>query len=122
MSASIRVPLLFDYRLTAPIAGMVGQGISLHGLEFEVPLDIGKRGDNERCDASGHDCLDQLHACPSFRVSLAANTESSISWLLWIRWMMSTRRATAGSTAASTVAVRPSPSSTHPGSHPTTRA
>src|SRR5438309_398324 len=99
---------------------------SLHGLEFEVPLDIGKRRDDECCDASGHDCLDQLHACPSFRLSLAANTESSISWLLWtlfwIRWMMSTRRRTAGSTAASTVAVRPRPSSTFSGSQPTTRA
>src|SRR5437879_4573841 len=120
MSASIRVLLLFVAWERSV------RGTSLHGLEFEVPLDIGKRRDDECCDSSGHDCLDQLHACPSFRVSLAANKESSISGLLWalfwIRWMMSTRRRTAGSTAASTVAVRPRPSSTSSGSHPTTRA
>src|SRR3984893_18356683 len=115
MSASIRVSLLVVAweRLVS--------GTSLHGLEFEVPLDIGKGRDDECCDSRGHDCLDQLHTCPSFRVSLAANTESSISWplwtLFWIRSMMSTRRRTAGSTAASTVAVRPRASSKASGSH-----
>src|SRR5207237_5651814 len=129
MSASIR--LLLPFGGACPVTGTGTQidtekssekeAVFLHRLELEVALDIGERRDDECCDPSRHECLDQLHAWSSFRASLppvgasigtfAANMESSISWRLRTWWMMSTRRATAGSAADSAVALRPRPCS-----------
>src|SRR5947209_11907740 len=105
------------------VAAAQGKRWILHGLQLEVPADVGKRLDDQRRDPCHHHCFDQLdHAFSSFPGFLAAKRESSSSRVVWSLWMISTSLRTAGSTAPSIVGVSPMPSETSSGSQPTTSA
>src|SRR5947209_17846870 len=84
------------------VAAGQGKRWFLHGLQLEVPADVGKRLDDQCRDPCHHHCLHQLaHPFSSFPRFLAAKRESSPSRVEWRRWMSCTGRPPATTPAPS---------------------